>query len=358
MRTERREGEPQPREGIKFRLELNSREMLVYIEEQEEPVYRHQHSFADIGDEAFQAFIRADRYSNFRTIKNRTHRTILKGYASQKALGRTGDDLTFRFLRVKESDRTPMAGNQKIPTNILTSDKQDITERKKGESRAEAARQAYQELYRKALAGETITEAKPLTAAEKQYVEQLKQARFLHYFGRGSNRPPLAMFDINPFVYLGPVYAAEVIETDKVTGLQEKVRKFQHLTMTEEEINLLEKAKYAPRRGTAYNGDEFLALLVRAGLTTSEQIKGIFENPPENFNVINWQKLRWEDWPRIRENGEGLAILAKLLNKEGVQRYAWDGGYGDISESWRTVFINPEGHLFWEGTQTYGAMHA
>lgn len=201
----------------------------------------------------------------------------------------------------------------------------------------------------------------PLTDSERVFIDKLQKTEILHWFGRGSNCPPLAYVETEPIVYI-PFW------TSKKSGLEPRAltpdevklfteRKWMKAILIEEEVKILENAAFSPTN-TCLDGGEFLALLVRAELATNEQIRELFENPPQNFNIINWQALRWNRWPSIKGQGEGLAQLARLLGKKGVQRYAWDGGYGDVSASWRTVFIPDEGELFWEGTQTYGGMNA
>lgn len=227
-------------------------------------------------------------------------------------------------------------------------------EPQESEMLGEVTEQAY---YAMALAGKQIVEPRPLTEEEQELIEKLKGTDIIHWFGRG-NCPALANVDTNPNAYIPTNRVG--IEPRRLTSEEIKLFKERAWTtglLTEDELKVVELARFSPTNSSLHGG-EFLAVLVRAGLATNEQIKAMFNNPPENFNAINWTALNWQRWPDIKEGGEGLAALAKLLGKLGVQRYAWDGGYGDVSESWRTVFVQEDGKLLWENTQAYGSMRA
>lgn len=350
-----------PREGTHFRGKIDRNCLSLFVERHRGSIFTTFGSFHDV-DAAFQAFIDSH---NFSMIRDRQIQAILETYAQEKQLGINWKEKTYRFLNAGKNERFKMMGDPGM-SYILTTDKSDILESEQRKAHREAEEKKEQLLYERILTGDRVVEPQPLSEEEQELVERIENSEVLHYFGRGLNCPPLAYIDVEPVAYIIGKYPdgrsdrfnKTYIEPEEINSLIERARRFEMLD--EEELQILDAINFSPRKGTSLGGDEFLALLVRAELATNDQIRDLFENPPENFNVINWLALGWQKWPSIKDAGpgQGLAALADLLGKKGIQRYAWDGGYGDISESWMTAFIESDGEIRWEGTQTYGAMKA
>ena len=214
-----------PREGIHFRgeilpisLEVRARHrslfvlhaedsISLYIEEQRQPIYiemvglledeklRHI-SGIQLVDMVFQRFIDA---GNFSSVMNPDYTAVLMQCALEKAAGADWRDKTYRFVHAMPNEIVRMRGDSKLAA-LLTKDRRDIIEFEESESRSATAELIADAEHQIALAGGVINKEGPITEDEERFLERLQVTDFLHYFKGGQSKPPLTIFDTNPFV--------------------------------------------------------------------------------------------------------------------------------------------------------------
>lgn len=318
-----------PRDGIHIRGEIfpatlelraKSRRLVLYtedfinlyIEGQREPLYtegvrmfREHKRFLAISeiqfvDMAFQKFIDE---GDFSSVKNHDYTAILMQCALEKTAGANWKDKTYRFVRARRNEIIRMRGDARLAA-LLTKDRRDIIEAEQAEFQSTTAVLIADAEYRIGVAGGRIAEERPITKDEKRFLEKLEGTDTVHYFEGSQSKPPLTIFDTE-------------VESRKHGSGEEY---------------------FAPTR-ESLAGHEFLSLIVRSGLMTNEQIKQVLVEPPENFDVSNWQKLDWQKWPAFGVKRDNLVRLARFLGKKGIQVYKYDTGYGDMSEFWKAGYI-------------------
>lgn len=112
-----------------------------------------------------------------------------------------------------------------------------------------------------------------------------------------------------------------------------------------EEVIIISKTYYSP--GISKDGREFLAILVKSGLATSNRLNQIFKDPQPNLDLEYAGSIKPSKWPESKsvKGVKGWAKLAEILGKEGVQFYNWDRDMGNKGESWKTDFIKANGEV-------------
>jgi len=190
-----------------------------------------------------------------------------------------------------------------------------------------------------------------------RFLAKLAETRVLHCFARGAMTPPWSYFAVE-------VHRYSQRSMDRST-MQNFVTP----------VNCLD-------------GVSFLRMIVDGHFATAGQVNALFVNAVPGFDIRKETPSYWSTrptywfrgmflgrfwpgikvreemvvtegaWPSFDSEGNSMAALARMLGKDGVQRYAWDGGYGDVNESWPTVFVCAKGGVAVSNTQTYGLVSA
>ncbi|MBI2022142.1 hypothetical protein HYS93_04690 [Candidatus Daviesbacteria bacterium] len=152
---------------------------------------------------------------------------------------------------------------------------------------------------------------------DRLFLESLADAGVIHIFFDLDSNPASALVDTKPTRYQF---------NGRMKGVERAVL-----------WNLVRPSKLT------LSGKEFFSLLIRAGLVSPTEAQTFFENPPEDFDPTTWTDLK--PWPKFDPSGRGLANLARILEKSGVQTYMTTSVDGDLSKSYATGFVTSDGTL-------------